>query len=51
VDRACPVFLGFRCPLRGDTANESYAFIGDDDDKGDGSEGSGDKWGNRWCNG
>jgi calcium channel MID1 len=55
VDRQCPVNLHFRCPRRGTTANETYAFIGQKHSQGDGSAESrfpaGDKWGNRWCNG
>ena len=55
VDRACPVFLGFRCPIRGISANSSYGYLGDDADRGDGNPALGlpasDRWGNRWCNG
>jgi calcium channel MID1 len=55
VDRACPVFLAFRCPLRGITAKESYAYLGSEVYEGDGSADTGppalDRWGNRWCNG
>ncbi|WWC69498.1 uncharacterized protein I206_103440 [Kwoniella pini CBS 10737] len=55
VDRKCPVNLGFRCPKRKQNANESYAFIGQDDEEGDGSLEGGlksyDNFGNRWCNG
>ncbi|WWD01423.1 hypothetical protein V866_008367 [Kwoniella sp. B9012] len=55
VDRKCPVNMGFRCPKRNQNANESYAFIGQDTDEGDGSEEGGmrsyDKYGGRWCNG
>lgn len=55
VDRKCPVFLGFRCPLRGITANQSYAYCGPDkEDRGrcEGeTDGGADLWGNVWCNG
>jgi calcium channel MID1 len=57
ADRACPAFLGFRCPSRGVTANSSYAVVAEDKDKvsdgqGEGEEDGGvDQWGNRWCNG
>ncbi|KAL7422903.1 stretch-activated cation channel mid1 [Cryptotrichosporon argae] len=54
VDRACPIALGYRCPLRSGYANESYAFVGQVSDKGDGTDGSpdaADGYGNRWCNG
>ena len=55
VDRACPALLGFRCPIRGVSANASYAYIGNDANHGDGSWELGvpaaDRWGNRWCNG
>ena len=55
VDRSCPVFLGFRCPIRVISARASYAYVGDDVDHGDGSTGLGvpaaDRWGNRWCSG
>ncbi|KAH7886736.1 stretch-activated cation channel Mid1 [Phlebopus sp. FC_14] len=56
VDRACPNFLGFKCPLPQFNADSSYGvgFI-------DGTEGgvieqgktgtAQDKWGNIWCNG
>ncbi|WVW83117.1 hypothetical protein I302_105135 [Kwoniella bestiolae CBS 10118] len=55
VDRVCPVNMGFRCPRRAQNANESYAFIGEDTDSGDGSVEGGirsyDVFGGRWCNG
>lgn len=55
VDRACPNFLGFRCPVQRFTAAASYGvgYI----DGGDGGQGNGatgavqDRWGNVWCNG
>jgi calcium channel MID1 len=56
TDRACPVWLGFRCPRTKTTANESYGlgFI----DSQDGEEPGGgvpgapqDRWGNVFCNG
>jgi calcium channel MID1 len=55
VDRKCPVNLQFRCPLRGKTANMTYAYVGaeeEDGGRGEGEEDGGvDEWGNRWCNG
>lgn len=54
VQRTCPDFLSIRCPVRGQTAQYSYAFYGDDSDPGfhEGEEDGGiDAWGNRWCNG
>lgn len=54
VERTCPVVLTIRCPVRGITANASYAYHGDADDAGsfEGEEDDGiDAWGNRWCNG
>jgi calcium channel MID1 len=55
VDRKCPVYLGFRCPLRGVTANSSYAYCGRDKESGGDCEGEedggADIWGNVWCNG
>ncbi|KAI0338114.1 hypothetical protein BDW22DRAFT_1409662 [Trametopsis cervina] len=56
ADRACPFFLGFKCPLPRFTANMSYGvgFIdtGLDGEKGGGSTGAAqDRWGNVWCNG
>ncbi|KAI9638344.1 calcium channel [Dioszegia hungarica] len=54
VDRACPVNLNFRCPLRKHGADKSYGFLGDDPGYGDGSAdlgvAAGDGWGNTWCN-
>ena len=55
ADRACPPFLGFRCPLPQYTASQSYGvgFI-DASEEGVvavGSTGAGtDRWGNVWCN-
>jgi calcium channel MID1 len=55
VDRACPVNLNFRCPLRKHGAERSYAFVGNGPGYGDGSSDqevpSRDRWGNVWCNG
>jgi calcium channel MID1 len=56
VHRACPAFLSIRCPLRGITANQSYGYVGEEDEYGDGSGDGGvwpasDRWGDRWCNG
>jgi len=55
VDRKCPVFLGFRCPLRGINANESYAYCGPEHEDGGSCEGEADggsdRWGQTWCNG
>ncbi|PCH34749.1 hypothetical protein WOLCODRAFT_19550 [Wolfiporia cocos MD-104 SS10] len=55
ADRACPPFLGFRCPLPQYTAGSSYGvgFIdsGVDGQVGGGSTGTAaDQWGNVWCN-
>lgn len=56
VDRACPIFLGFRCPTAAFGGNLSYG-IGYMDDVVSGEEGGGltgaaqDQWGNVWCNG
>lgn len=55
VDRACPVFLGFRCPTPNYRANVSYGvgFIdnGEEDIVGWGSTGTAqDQFGNVWCN-
>lgn len=55
VDRACPAFIGFKCPTKRFNAAASYGvgYI----DGGDGAEGQGvtgiaqDAWGNIWCNG
>lgn len=55
VDRRCPSTLQWNCPHRHFNANESYAFVTDDDERGDGSAKTGwpatDVYGNRWCNG
>jgi len=56
VDRACPNFLGFKCPAVKFTAAASYGvgFIdtGEDGVQGRGSTGTAqDIWGNVWCNG
>ena len=56
VDRACPSFLGFRCPHLRFNAAASYG-VGYVDEGRDGIEGHGltgttqDQWGNIWCNG
>ena len=56
VDRACPHFLGFRCPLVQFNANDSYG-VGYIDEGERGEQGGGatgvaqDRWGNVWCNG
>ena len=55
ADRACPPFLGFRCPLPQYTASQSYGvgFIdtGEKGVVGGGLTGAGtDRWGNVWCN-
>jgi calcium channel MID1 len=55
ADRACPSFLGFKCPVRRFGANESYG-VGYIDNAEEGVEGGGmtgaaqDRWGNVWCN-
>ena len=60
VDRACPNFLGFTCPVPRFNANVSYGvgFIdGDAQSTGTWSQGGGltgvaqDRWGNVWCAG
>lgn len=55
ADRQCPAFVQFRCPRRLVNAQQSYAFIGEDNDEDDGDPVNGepalDRWGNRWCNG
>lgn len=56
VDRACPSFIGFKCPVIRFNAATSYGvgFIdsGKDGVQGQGSTGtSQDIWGNVWCNG
>ncbi|KAI0695683.1 stretch-activated cation channel Mid1 [Cerioporus squamosus] len=55
VDRACPAFLGFKCPLPRFTASSSYGvgFVdsGDDGEVGGGQTGvAQDVYGNVWCN-
>lgn len=55
ADRACPVNMQFRCPLRRKTAASSYGFVGEDEAEGNGDADSAwpamDRWGNRWCSG
>lgn len=55
VDRACPPFLQFRCPLPKFNAGASYGvgyIDGFGGDKGGGVTGvAQDRWGNVWCNG
>jgi calcium channel MID1 len=55
VDQRCSSALQWNCPRRQFNANESYAFVSDSDDRGDGSAETGwpatDVYGNRWCNG
>ena len=61
ADRACPDFLGFRCPIPRFNAADSYGvgFIDGDGEDGDGDwvPGGGrvgksqDRFGNVWCNG
>ncbi|KAI9439066.1 stretch-activated Ca2+-permeable channel component-domain-containing protein [Lactarius indigo] len=55
VDRACPVFLGFRCPLPQFTANASYGVGYIDSANGEVKDGGipgvpQDRWGNVFCN-
>ncbi|KAH0835688.1 stretch-activated Ca2+-permeable channel component-domain-containing protein [Lanmaoa asiatica] len=55
VDRACPYFLGIKCPTTKFNAAASYGvgFIdsGEVDEMGNGVTGvSQDRWGNVWCN-
>ncbi|KAI0300053.1 stretch-activated Ca2+-permeable channel component-domain-containing protein [Multifurca ochricompacta] len=55
VDRACPIFLGFRCPLPDFTASASYGVgyidSADGDVQGGGIPGvAQDQWGNVLCN-
>ncbi|THH16037.1 hypothetical protein EW146_g4535 [Bondarzewia mesenterica] len=56
TDRACPNFLGFKCPVVAFNANESYG-VGYIDNGRPGIEGGGltgvaqDRWGNVYCNG
>ncbi|KAJ7183199.1 stretch-activated cation channel Mid1, partial [Mycena filopes] len=55
TDRACPNFLGFRCPLPRFNAAQSYG-VGYIDSGADGVQGGGstgswsDEFGNVWCN-
>jgi calcium channel MID1 len=55
VDRACPVFLGFKCPVVRYNADVSYG-VGFVDSGRDGEQGGGtagvaaDRYGNVWCN-
>ena len=54
VDRACPNFIGFRCPVLAFTAAQSYAVgyidSADGKTKGGGLTGAAqDQWGNVWC--
>ncbi|KAG6331735.1 hypothetical protein ID866_7354 [Astraeus odoratus] len=55
VDRACPNFLGIKCPLPQFNANTSYG-VGYTDSGESGVIGKGktgtpqDRWGNIWCN-
>lgn len=55
VDRACPNFIGFQCPLKQFTATASYGLGYIDSKKnvaGKGSTGAAqDRYGNVWCNG
>ncbi|KAF4565607.1 stretch-activated cation channel mid1 [Pleurotus pulmonarius] len=56
VDRACPNFLGFKCPLRRFNAAATYGVGYVDTGDLDGKQGTGvtgvsqDRWGNIWCN-
>ncbi|KAL4071955.1 stretch-activated Ca2+-permeable channel component-domain-containing protein [Scleroderma yunnanense] len=55
VDRACPSFLGIKCPVPQFNADSSYGvgFIDDGEAGviGQGSSGTAqDRWGNVWCN-
>ncbi|KAA1470994.1 hypothetical protein DENSPDRAFT_760503, partial [Dentipellis sp. KUC8613] len=54
ADRACPAFLGFKCPRSNFGANASYG-VGyvDDEERGAGMGTTGaaqDRYGNVWCN-
>jgi len=56
ADRACPIFLGFKCPRVETTAGSSYGigFIDyvDADRPGGGlTGGAQDQWGNLFCSG
>ncbi|CAL1702382.1 unnamed protein product [Somion occarium] len=55
VDRACPISLGFKCPIPRFTAKASYGVgyidTGEEGDEGGGLTGTAqDRWGNVWCN-
>ncbi|KAF8888364.1 stretch-activated Ca2+-permeable channel component-domain-containing protein [Gymnopilus junonius] len=54
VDRACPPFIGFKCPVQKFNAGASYGVgyvDGPGGEKGKGLAGvSQDRWGNVWCN-
>ncbi|KAI0050150.1 hypothetical protein FA95DRAFT_1487893 [Auriscalpium vulgare] len=57
VDRACPAFMGFKCPRPEFNANVSYGVgfvdgvLGKEGVVGGGSTGAAqDRWGNVWCN-
>ncbi|KIY44700.1 hypothetical protein FISHEDRAFT_50889 [Fistulina hepatica ATCC 64428] len=56
ADRACPYFLGFKCPMKKFNAASSYG-VGYIDSGVEGQEGGGavksiqDRYGNIWCNG
>ncbi|EJT98066.1 hypothetical protein DACRYDRAFT_24603 [Dacryopinax primogenitus] len=54
VDRSCPYFLQFACPLPGVTAEFSYGvnFVDDASNGGQnrGEPGVSEKWGYAWCN-
>ncbi|EIN04121.1 hypothetical protein PUNSTDRAFT_138851 [Punctularia strigosozonata HHB-11173 SS5] len=55
ADRACPTFLGFKCPTKRFNANESYGVgyidSGEEGEQGGGMTGAAqDRWGNVWCN-
>ncbi|KAL0948037.1 hypothetical protein HGRIS_010663 [Hohenbuehelia grisea] len=56
VDRACPSFLGFRCPVRRFNAAASYGvgYIDSGDEDGEAGRGmtgvAQDTFGNIWCN-
>jgi calcium channel MID1 len=56
ADRACPIFIGFKCPVVRFNADQSYGVgyldSGVDGQMGGGKTGaSSDRWGNVWCNG
>lgn len=55
VDRACPISLGFKCPVPRFTASKSYGVgyidTGEEEEEGGGMTGvAQDRWGNVWCN-